>query len=223
VLWAVPTAATGTLDFMRARSRSPVKRIGLAHAALNTFALTMMTAALVSRRFSSAPTPLSLLFSAAAGAAITYSSHLGGIMVYREGMRVSGEGLQAVGEATTQATGARVWTPAGPTREATPERVTTAVDEWATIVPERSVIAAEPYPLGTGGSDASTIGGVAEDSPDTHDLGLLVETSGRERWDELVRPETAVEEGRESPDDVTLEEGGGERPEEETGDSSRAA
>ncbi len=122
VLWAAPTAAAGTLDYLHARSRSPVKRIGLAHAALNTFALTMMSAALISRRFRSAPTPLSLLFSAAAGAAITYSSHLGGVMVYREGMRVSGEGLQAANGA----------------HEATTGRDAVQIDEWAAIAPAPS-------------------------------------------------------------------------------------
>jgi hypothetical protein len=156
--------------------------------------------------------------------------------------------LEAVGTQTRSAE--------GPTREATTGLVTTPADEWAAGGPARSTSGpAANSPLGAGGSDASTIGGVAEDSPETGDAGLvaaefglggpqdvagpldveepppgasddlLIQTSGREQWGELDRLESAVEEGRESPDDVTLDEGGqtgGERPE-ELGGETRAA
>jgi uncharacterized membrane protein len=226
VLWALPTAATGTIDYLRAESGTPVKRIGLAHAALNTFAVSMMAGALISRRFRSAPTPLSLLFSAAAGAAITYSSHLGGIMVYREGMRVSAAA------------------PSG--------RATAPVDERAMGTGGGP---AALSPLGGGGSVAATIGGVAEDSPDTRDAGfvaasstisaaeemaspldvapppiptedLLTQTPGREQWGELDRLESAVEADADGRDDVTLDEGGragGELTDEERGEETSAA
>ncbi len=88
VLWSLPTAASGVLDYVRAPVDSPVKGIGRRHAALNSAALGLMAGSLAARRFRAAPTPVSLALSAAAGAAVAYSSYLGGLMVYREGMRV---------------------------------------------------------------------------------------------------------------------------------------
>jgi uncharacterized membrane protein len=231
VLWALPTAATGALDYLRAPSGSPIKRIGIAHAALNTFALTMMASSLVSRRFRSAPTPLSLLFSAAAGATVTYSSHLGGVMVYREGMGVSGEGLEATSSLGAQTSDSPMTSIAPvPTLEATSGRVATPAGRPLRATGGPAALS----PLGAGGGEASTIGGVAEDSPDTHDAGLvagttddpLSRTSGREQRDELDRFETAVEESRESPDDIAADEGGpagGGPPDEQHGGEGRAA
>jgi uncharacterized membrane protein len=156
-LWAVPTAASGVLDYLRAPSQSPVKRIGITHAALNTAALTLMIGSLAARGFGRRPTGLSLALSAGAGGIVTYSSHLGGIMVYREGMRVSA--ARRPGDA---------WEPAQP--------------DAAAVVP-----AAEPHVPGMPGTagDAHTFaaGGPGEPVDDTTleeaEAGIDDEAEGR--------------------------------------------
>ncbi len=175
VLTSVPTAATGVLDYLRAPGDGPVKRIGIRHAALNTFALSMIIGSLVSRRFRSEPTPLSLVFSAVAGATVIYSSHLGGVMVYREGMRVAAVG----GERTSSHAAGE----------------TPGVDEWAGG-------GATAAPLGETAEAAATIGGPAEDSPDIMETGA---TPGAGPIPATAQAGPVVTEGGDNPDDVALE------------------
>lgn len=120
---AVPTAAAGTMDYLRARSGTEVQRLGLRHALLNTTALGLTIASLVARRFKARPTVLSTMLSTGSGALVTYSAHLGGIMVYRDGMRVVAMGSPEVsgeqpagettGEQAAETSGVQAATTAG--------------------------------------------------------------------------------------------------------------
>jgi uncharacterized membrane protein len=102
-LWALPTAATGLLDYLRAPTGSAVKPIGRRHALVNTAALLLMAGSLAARRLRARPTVLSTVLSAGAGASVVYSSHLGGILVYREGMRVAPAGRHETGRPSSEA------------------------------------------------------------------------------------------------------------------------
>lgn len=219
VLTSLPTAATGVADYLRAPADSPVKRIGIRHAALNTFALSMMIGSLISRRFRSEPTPLSLVFSAAAGAAVTYSSHLGGVMVYREGMRV------AAAESSS--------------RDRQAGEPGSAVDEWP-------VGEVAPSPLGATEGQTATIGDEAQDSPDIAETGMAAGAAaagvpgaetpglgeepgaeplypkGREAWEGVGGVNTSVEEATDNPDDATLETRPEEAEEERRSDADAA-
>ncbi|HMK93437.1 MAG TPA: DUF2231 domain-containing protein [Thermoleophilia bacterium] len=189
LLLALPTAVAAVLDYLRAPTGSPVRRGGVAHAALGGVVVTLTLAQLVSRRFGARPTPLSLVLSAAAGAGATYSSHLDGMAVLREGRGLAASRESGPAEASA---GAGV----GESARETPTETRLLVHD-----PE----AAAAYGrLGSAGGDPATLGGDAGDSPDVGACGI-VSGAGDCPVEPLV---TIVEAAADNPDDFALDEGG---------------
>ncbi len=115
VVAAVPTAATGALDYLRVAEGAPGKGKGAVHGALNGAAMALSVASLVARRRAPRnPSGRAQLLAAAAGVLVTVSAHLGGELVYEYGYRVdasatvpqrgetvAGQGLPASGETSS--------------------------------------------------------------------------------------------------------------------------
>lgn len=78
VLAAVPAAVTGVVDWSASRER--VQRVGVAHAALNSVALTLYATSWVLRR--TGRRPLAVALSLTAGAVVGASGYLGGHMAF---------------------------------------------------------------------------------------------------------------------------------------------
>jgi uncharacterized membrane protein len=89
VLAALPTAATGALDYLRVDERAPGKRTGAVHGALNGAALVTSAASLLLRHKDPRNPPAAAqLLSAATAGLVAVSAHLGGELVYEHGYRV---------------------------------------------------------------------------------------------------------------------------------------
>jgi uncharacterized membrane protein len=86
---AVPTAATGVLDYLRVDQHAPGKRTGAIHGTLNGLAMaTSVASLLLRRRDPRRPSAAAQLLSLATAGLVGVSAHLGGELVYEHGYRV---------------------------------------------------------------------------------------------------------------------------------------
>lgn len=87
IVCALPTALTGSSDWADTELGAPAaRRVGIVHAALNSAALGLQVASYVKRRQGQRGRGVAL--SAAAGAAVAVSGHLGGHLSYVQGVGV---------------------------------------------------------------------------------------------------------------------------------------
>ncbi len=100
---AVPTAATGILDYLRVDEHGPGKRTGAIHGALNGVAMATSIGSLwLRRRNPRQPSTSAQLLSAATAGLVSVSAHLGGELVYEHGYRVDApQTIPQLGETQT--------------------------------------------------------------------------------------------------------------------------
>ncbi|MCW2959513.1 MAG: iron-sulfur protein [Solirubrobacterales bacterium] len=113
ILCAIPTAMTGSSDWADAELGDPAaRRVGIVHAVANSLALGLQVASFRARRQGRRGRGVAL--SAAAGAVVSFSGHLGGHLSYVRGVGVNQTSFDAGPDDWTDALAADTLLPGVP-------------------------------------------------------------------------------------------------------------